>query len=369
MSDEVRQSEEAGSRAASPRGGERDSCGTNQNDGGRLEFELKSLKLTRLTVIVSAIAILATIVLNIWTTNRSAEQSDATNRASTEQFRSTSRETYFSNIVAGLGSGSAAVQVTSMRLMTAFVKDVANYDDSVEKRNNGVRDELQTLSAFIRDASGEKTVGLSDYSLPLPIIIDRALGQVRLLVNDSTLGIHDINLDLANLHGMSMEGFKPPGKLSAVGADLRRADLSGADLTSRPASLDGAYFTCANLKGAHLGSATVGNADFFGANLIDADLSAVQGLGPRQLAGAATDGTTRLPPGITPPAVPTVGFDSPSCTVLVDKMTGMEPNMGYAMSMPCPQDVNNWPDAFPVLVRFAGNRQYLVDVCAARTSG
>ena len=244
----------------------------SQPGGSKLDLELKQLKVNQLMVIISAVAIVATIALNLWATNSSSEQSDATTRAANEQFGATSRETYFNNLLTGLASGSAAVQVTSMRLMTAFVEDVSNYSGSVTQRNDGVRNDPQTLWAFISDASDAKTAGPMDYTLPLPIIILRAIGEARSMIDDGGLGVHDLNLDRANLHGLYLEGLKPTGKLPAVGADLRRADLSGTDLRNRSAALNGAFLTCANLEDVYFGVATVYGTDFVGANLIGADL-------------------------------------------------------------------------------------------------
>ena len=59
------------------------------------------------------------------------------------------------------------------------------------------------------------------------------------------------------------------------GADLRDADLNGADLRGaylRDADLNGAYLVDANLRGADLGGADLGDANLRGADLGGADL-------------------------------------------------------------------------------------------------
>ncbi|MFZ4270255.1 pentapeptide repeat-containing protein [Streptomyces arboris] len=96
-------------------------------------------------------------------------------------------------------------------------------------------------------------------------------------------------------------------------ADLSRADLSGSALVGAnltEAALDevtgaGVQLSSANLTRPSLRDARLSRVDLRGANLTDADLrgaklSDVVGLTQRQVDSAITDGTTKLPPPLSP---------------------------------------------------------------------
>ena len=70
------------------------------------------------------------------------------------------------------------------------------------------------------------------------------------------------------------------------GSDLRKASLSGLDLT-------GSYFTCADLREADLSEANLTNTDFIYADLRGADLSGAD-LSNATFRGALIDNTTVL---------------------------------------------------------------------------
>ena len=111
--------------------------------------------------------------------------------------------------------------------------------------------------------------------------------------------------DLALLIFFKYEGFFVDSFVKLVGADLTKAELNRAVLAKADlsrATLVGAYLKRANLRGAILGKASVSDADFDLAELHGSDLSQTIGLVQDQIERACGDTTTKLPPGIKPPA-------------------------------------------------------------------
>ena len=86
-------------------------------------------------------------------------------------------------------------------------------------------------------------------------------------------------------------------------ADLSRRDLAGRRLTGdhRGASLRGATLIRADLRGADLRDADLLGADLRDADVRGCDLSTALFLTQPQVNGAAGDGATRLPTGLTRP--------------------------------------------------------------------
>ena len=130
-----------------------------------------------------------------------------------------------------------------MWLLREFVEDPKNYRNS-RAEQDGARDAIQTLGAFVEDNSSVKGhYALTYFEAPQPIIISRAMFQLRELASNQTLGSHDVDISRGNLHGISLPSFSPRGSFLAVAADFRRANLTGLDLTPQPGP------TCATCRG------------------------------------------------------------------------------------------------------------------------
>ena len=99
------------------------------------------------------------------------------------------------------------------------------------------------------------------------------------------------------VHRPYLEGPEP-------GANLRGCDLAGRDLRNEMlhgADLRGSLLIGADLRGADLRLADLLGADLRGARLAGADMRDALFLTGPQLAGAAGDGTTRIPEGLARP--------------------------------------------------------------------
>jgi hypothetical protein len=311
-----------------------------------------NIAIAMLTVIFSA----AAVTSGIFFTTRQARSNDA-------QFKRNVRDTVYNNIVTGLGSSAAAVQVNSMRLLVQYVTDRSNYDDG-KRQQEGIVNAIQTLDAFIEDKSLETSNGLTNYESPQPIVLSRAMTQLKILDGDASLGSHSADVSRANLHGISLPYFAPQGAFLAVATDFRLATLHHLDLRKRQASLQGSFFTCSVLNSAHFGNANVDGADFSGADLRAADLAGVTGLTSEQLHGATTDAGTKLPAGAMVSGTSWVP-GSRKCADVVDEMTGMLAGQGYFSRVPCPVPPEVWADS-PTRRRFKGDMAILGAVCAAR---
>jgi len=333
------------------------------------KYNEKQLNYTRFSLAITLISVLLATAISSLAIKTSLDSSEEANRNNTEQFAANSRMTYFKNIVDGLASNSAAVQVTSMRLLTEYVNDSTNYEGNAGKQRDGARDALQTLSAFVQDKSADRSKGLPDYRVDIPLIVDRAVSQMDSIASNRAFGSPIIDMNEADLHGRYMVDFAPSGKLSAPGIDLRRGTLTNMDLTSAEADLSGGFFTCAALQNAKFGAAYLQNADFTGADLAGADLRNVRDLHANQLHGAnlqnaqLSDGLKQeLASDVTTPW----RTDSARCTNTVNQMTGMLAGQGYAETIPCPTSKETWP---PEPSRLADQLQFrdeIIVVCASR---
>jgi len=319
-------------------------------------FALISAVIAVLTVLFSAIAVIGSI--------RSASSQARSNDA---QFRKNVRNTTYNNIVTGLGSSSGAVQVNSMRLLSQYVRDPSNYD-TPDRQQDGVINAIQTLAAFIEDKSSDGSHGLTDYESPQPIVLSRAMTQLKQLVSDPRLGSHPTDISRANLHGISLPYLSPQGPFLAVATDFRRATLNHLNLTDSPSSPDlrASFFTCSVLTKARFGDANVSLADFSGADLSGADMAHVQNLDSRQIRGVTVTPKTRLPKGVTVTG-PAWGASSRKCADMADQMTGMISGQGYTSRIPCPADTHQWGDGL-ARRKFKGRLEDLVAVCTARIS-
>jgi uncharacterized protein YjbI with pentapeptide repeats len=331
------------------------------------------------TAIVGVLTFVITFIVTQDQSQQSAEQFRQQFHRSTIEFEVSSRADRYGQIVGGLDSSAAAVQTSSMRQLTDFVRDRRNFSDQTEQ-GQGVLNAVQTLLAFIEDKSTvEGQTGLTDYQSPIPIILSRAMSRLavlledvslvsyrsRLLITDTELGGWRGDVSRANLHGISLPGFQPLGRLTATAADFRRADLARLDLSKQVAQLNSAFFTCASLVDARLGPANLAGADLSGADLSGADLSHVTGLDADQLRGATTSSTTLLPGNLPDRVRRGWGVHSPRCFHLVNAMTGMRGGQGYSEVLPCPKnpDVARRTRFDP---RFSGDFDDLVRACSLR---
>jgi hypothetical protein len=313
---------------------------------------------TLITLVIGMLTLVVTVVLTL-----------SQLKISTAQFRDSSRETHYSQIIDGLGSPAAAVQTSSMRLLVEYVEDRSNYHSDAEQQT-GALDAIQTLAAFIEDQSSVPGfVGLHDYNSPQPIVLSRAAVQLVHLESDPALGTHVADLSRANLHGIYLSGLVPTGNLLAVAADLRRSALPGLDLghvlPGHVPDLDFADLTCASLVGTRWADASVTGADFSGADLRGADLSHVSGLTSAQLHGATVGPLTRLPSGVHVSEDQAWGAGSGTCHTLVDHMTGMQAGWGYLTTHPCPLSVRR-ARHLTFSPPFDGRLRDLVEVCRIR---
>ena len=262
----------------------------------------------------------------------------ATIVAQSRQFDASLRTNEYNGIVAGLASDATAVQDSSMRRLVDYVQDADNYD-SEDRQEQGYRNAMQTLTAFIVDESTSSgATGLGSYQDPQPIIVPRAMSHLRTLTQN-TLGAVTIDFAGADLHGASLPGFAPLAHVWAPGVDFRRASLDGLNLEAdgSPSTLQSAFFTCASLVSAKLGNAALDGADLTGADLRNADLSQVTGLTKEQLNGAWIGPATRLPLGLAvKPHEGWRGTDPDRCYDMVNDMTGMRGSQGYYSELPCP---------------------------------
>jgi uncharacterized protein YjbI with pentapeptide repeats len=293
---------------------------------------------TPVTILLSAVGIVATIFLT-------SAQLDA----SSQQFDRTWRQSQYSDIVDGLASSSVGVQVNSIRRLVQYVADKRNFEND-DEQEAAAQNAAQTLAAFMTDESqlaGDD--GLSNYRDPQPVVVSRAFTQLDDLV-DTGLSVA-LDLSKGNFHGVYEPGLRPNSSFLIRGADFRGATLAQLDLTKVPSpQLQSAFFTCTDLQGAKLGSADVSGADFTGANLGAADLSHVRGLTSAQLSGARVGPVTRLPKGVHAPPQPSWGVEddanfgpTDACKKLLEAMTHLLAGTGYSDRLPCPAvDGSRW---------------------------
>lgn len=295
-------------------------------------------RLVRLTAMITAAGICISLIASAAALSTTVRLQQQQSRISTEQFQQSLEKDEYGEIVQGLSSSSVAVQDSSMRRLVSFVQEPSNYSDQ-KSWEDAYKNAIQTLTAFIVDESTHNAAGLTTYQSPQPLIVPRAMQQLRSLTA-SKLGAVVIDIGRADLHGAYLADFQPSAHIVATGADFRRATLTGLDLESSKtsSSLNSAFFTCAELADAQLGTANVAAADFTGANLSGADLSSVTGLEPDQLQGVTVTAKTRLPTSISmQPQEGWIGTER--CYTLVNDMTGMRGGQGYASVLPCPMSL------------------------------
>jgi hypothetical protein len=345
------------------------------------EQELKqSQRASRITAliavasfVVSAAAVVTSVVYSSRELHNSQAQFKQSAAESTAQFAANSRQADYNTIIDGLSSSAAAVQDNSMWLLREYVENRSNYPSHADQIT-GVRDALQTLSVFIQDNSdSSKRHGLVYYENPQPVILSRAMDQIKALDGNSDLGSHDVDVSRGNLHGISLPYFAPKGSFSAIAADFRLASLTNLDLTADKDNLTDSFLTCADLTDANFGQANLTGTDLTGANLSGADLSHVakqhgansSTLTAAQLEGATISKTTRLPEGIDISPRKGWGTGSDQCKTMVDAMTGMNGGQGYVSRQPCPATLAS-AESLRLNPPFTGSPQDLVDACRLR---
>ena len=254
-----------------------------------------------------------------------------------------------------------------MRRLVTYTLNPNNYRTTKAWRD-GLSNATQTLTAFIVDESVESgRVGLSPYWDPQPVIVPRAMNHLRQV---AAVAENDQKIDIggADLHGAALSGLHPTVAVQAVGADLRRANLSSLDLTAAPSLLNSAFLTCADLTGALLGPANLAGTDLTGADLSGADLSQVTELEREQLRGVTISEETKLPAYLAPMS-PRVGWrdidNGIRCYRLANEMTGMRGAQGYTKKIPCAESQLEVA-ALDFAPAWRGDPADLVDVCQAR---
>ena len=314
---------------------------------------------TPVTILLSALGLVVTILV-----------SQSQLRSSARQFERTIAQNQYSDIVAGLDSPSVGVQVNSLRRLVQFVSDRANFDDPAEA-DDAVLNAAQTLMAFIQDESTSPGVeGLGDYRDPQPIVVSRALNELRRLVRTTDLRVA-LDLSRGDFHGIDVADLRPGGSFFASGADFRMATATGWDLSGATSvNLGSAFFTCANLQTSDLGSAYLGGADLTGANLRGADLGEVRGLTSEQISGAVVGERTILPDGVRTPTRAWGWQEGPEggwtptaqCSAAVESMTRLPSGTGFSSRLPCP---GRGRGSFPPALA-APEREAIARVCALR---
>jgi hypothetical protein len=331
--------------------------------GQREDLQAKQSRLARRTSLITAGSVLVSAAALVTTVVMQERQS----RRTAEQTRLNLQRDEYTQIVAGLSSTSVAVQDSSMRRLVAYVQNPANYPSS-EARSEGVANAIHTLTAFIIDESirSRRRAGLNHYQNPQPVIVPRAMQRLKDLTSDPA-GAVVVDIGGADLHGATIRDWRPNAHVVASGADFRRASLSGLDLTAEqvPSSLNSAFFTCANLADAKLGTANLAGADLTGADLTGANLSEVTGLDPEQLSGATITSTTWLPSDLSVLRSPGWGTTSDRCRTIVNDMTGMRGAQGYTDRLPCPTTPEEVGD-LDIEPAWRGEPEDLANVCRLR---
>ena len=369
-----------------PLGGASPHGSPNQPDGGSPNPPSGSLRRFFLdvnwaTVLVSLIGAVLTAFVAVYAANSAASSSNQQLQANIKQFTQSSQDTYYWNIINGLGSNSAAVQISSMRMLNLYVQDLSKFDGSVDRQRLAVAQALATLAAFVRKESGQTSNGLRAFSEDVPLIIEPALREIKDLASNWRLGAHGLDINEADLHGLYIPGFTILGQFAAPAADFRRADLTNIALVH--GDLKGTFFTCATLQGGDLGGTSVEYADFTGADLRDADLSHVQNLDIDQLTGVWINDGTKLPANLKQEVLDKQKAGTPEarawleqpkdqrCSRVIREMTGMIAAQGYSDDVPCPTDPTLWASDPVLSIRIPAERlteiaPNLSDVCRTR---
>jgi uncharacterized protein YjbI with pentapeptide repeats len=315
-------------------------------------------KRERWTLLISALGVLiaaAATGVSAWQIKSSAEQFQENLTVNQEQFQrdlaagqqqfeNSLRINEYTDIVNGLSSPAVAVQVNSIRRLAQYVSDPENFRTAEDQQTAGIN-AVQTLAAFIEDESTKaKGAGLTNYRTPQPIVVSRAISQLTDLLKSESLKAAAVDVSRGNFHGVDLPDLELDGRFIADAADFRRGFVTGWDLTSADnVSLQGAFFTCANLRTSNLGPADVSSADFTGADLGGAILSDVRNLDEEQLRGATIGEQTQLPDGIDLRESPGWGRDSTRCRTLVDNMTSLPAGAEYDSYLPCNGEIEAGP--------------------------
>ncbi len=292
------------------------------------QHEIRQARISTIVDITSALII--AVVSNIVVVMLTAKGLDQTAR----QFDLSSKAGDYNDIIQGFDSDSEAIQINSVRRLRTFIQDDKNFSDD-QRQQDEARDAIYTLVAFVKERQASTGDGLRDFNEPHSTAALNALSQLNTLVGDEHLGKNWVDLARVDMHGIvNLKGFHPTSGVFMRGVDLRRADLEKLNLAAAPADLQRSFLTCANLRDANLGEANLGFADLSGANLSGADLSQVEHLDRRQLTGVIVDAQTRLPEGVTPPAMPE--WTENDCIQYAKDMTGLAAGAGYDEKLPCP---------------------------------
>ena len=254
-----------------------------------------------------------------------------------------------------------------MRRLVTYTLNRRNYPTK-EAWRDGLSNATQTLTAFIVDESIESgRVGLSPYWDPQPVIVPRAMNHLR-KVAAAAENDQPIDIGGADLHGAALSGLHPTVAVLAAAVDLRRANLSGLNLTAAPSQLNSAFLTCANLADARLGPANLAGTDLTGADLSGPTGQVTELEREQGLRGVTISESTKLPAdlGTMSPRVGWRDIDNGiRCYRLANEMTGMRGAQGYTKKIPCAESLPEVA-ALDFTPAWRGDPTHLVDVCQAR---
>lgn len=210
---------------------------------------------------------------------------------SQQQYRDTQASARFQSAVELLAGDDLTTRVGGVALLGQVAQT------NSERRENAVR----LLATFLRVHSPATDAGRA-----AAVTREPAAEEVRAVFSAMAYrgDVKEVDLGRISARGLQLADADLRGLILArsdlSGGSFERGDLRGVSLQG--ATLRGVGLGQADLRGAVLTGADLRDADFRGAQLAGADLSSATGLTSARLAGATTDGTTRLPAGITVPA-------------------------------------------------------------------
>lgn len=257
-------------------------AGRAATEQARIERAREKEKTGRLKAVLDTIPLLATLT-TVSVALFSSLQSQ-------QQYRDTQASARFQSAVELLAGDDLTTRVGGVALLGQVAQT------NSERRENAVR----LLATFLRVHSPATDAGRA-----AAVTREPAAEEVRAVFSAMAYrgGVKEVDLGRISARGLQLADADLRGLILARsdlnGGSFGRGDLRGVSLQG--ATLRGVDFGQADLRGAVLTGADLRDADLRGARLAGADLSSATGLTSAQLAGATTDGTTRLPAGITVP--------------------------------------------------------------------
>ncbi|AFD26876.1 pentapeptide repeat-containing protein [Deinococcus gobiensis] len=257
-------------------------AGRAATEQARTERAREKEKTGRLKAVLDTIPLLATLT-TVSVALFSSLQSQ-------QQYRDTQASARFQSAVELLAGDDLTTRVGGVALLGQVAQT------NSERRENAVR----LLATFLRVHSPATDAGRA-----AAVTREPAAEEVRAVFSAMAYrgDVKEVDLGRISARGLQLADADLRGLILArsdlSGGSFGRGDLRGVSLQG--ATLRGVGFGQADLRGAVLTGADLRDADLRGARLAGTDLRGTTGLTSAQLAGATTDGTTRLPAGITVP--------------------------------------------------------------------